>query len=84
MMPRLKLYIVIGLAGAWASEVAAQDCKSGSQGVPGTLAAPSNPCPPAAKKKPDPIRKQAKEPDSFWSGVHVGGSLGTTTTIRGR
>ncbi len=70
------------LAGACSGDALAQNCKPGSTGVPGTLAAP-HACPgPAAKPKPEP--KKVQQPDGFWSGVHIGGSVSTTTTIRGR
>jgi hypothetical protein len=70
------------LAGAGSQSVLAQNCKPGSAGVPGTLVAPEGCRPPAVKAKPEP--KKAQQPDGFWSGVHIGGSASTTTTIRGR
>jgi hypothetical protein len=76
------LVAVALLAGAGSQRALAQNCKPGSGGVPGTLAAPQGCRPPAAKAKPEP--KKAQQPDGFWSGVHIGGSVSTTTTIRAR
>jgi hypothetical protein len=76
------LVAVAVLAGAGRERALAQDCKPGSGGVSGTLAAPEGCRPPAAKAKPEP--KKTQQPDGFWSGVHIGGSVSTTTTSRGR
>jgi hypothetical protein len=75
---------VAACAAASAGDAWGQGCKPGKPAVSGTLAAPDNPCPPSAKAKAEPARGKPKEPDAFWSGVHVGGSVSTTTTIRGR
>jgi hypothetical protein len=91
MMAQAPLSRVLGLsclaavalfAGAGSQSVLAQSCKPGSRGVPGTLVAPEGCRPPVAKAKPEP--KKAQQPHGFWSGVHIGGSVSTTTTIRGR
>jgi hypothetical protein len=63
-------------------EALAQHCKPGSAGAPGTLAAPDACPPPASKAKP--VQKKTQQPDGFWSGIRIGGSVSTTTTIRGR
>ena len=76
------LVAVALLAGAGSKRALAQSCKPGSGRVPGTLAAPEGCRPLAAKAKPEP--KQTQQPDGFWSGVRIGGSVSTTTTIRGR
>ena len=78
------LCAAVVLATAWAGNARAQNCKAGTGAVPGTLAAPDPPCAATPKPKQEPARKKPKEPDAFWSGVHVGGSVGTTTTVRGR
>lgn len=70
------------LAGAGSQRALAENCKPGSGRVSGTLAAPERCRLPAARAKPEP--KKAQQPDGFWSGVYVGGSVSTTTTIRGR
>lgn len=67
---------------AIASSAAAEDCRpAGAATVAGTLTAPAKPCAPA--KKAEPAKKKDKD-DGFWSGVYVGGSVGTSTTIRSR
>jgi hypothetical protein len=76
------LVAVALLAGAGSQPVLAQNCKPGSGAVPGTLAAPEGCRPPAATAKPEP--RKAQPPDGFWSGIHIGGSVSTTTTVRGR
>jgi len=86
MNPRQLVWITITtvvLAGGYANTAAAETCKSRSRTVPGTLAAPSAPCPPPAKTKQEP-QKKSPPPDPFWSGVYIGGSVSTSTTIRGR
>ena len=88
-MPVARVLVLSGLvavallAGAGSQRALAQNCKPGSGGIPGTLAAPQGCRPPAAKAKPEP-KKKAEQPDGFWSGVHIGGSVSTTTTIRAR
>jgi hypothetical protein len=79
----LSFLLAIALqAAACGGDALAQSCRPGSTGVSGTLAAP-HPCPPpAAKARPE--QKKARQPDVFWSGVRIGGSVSTTTTIRGR
>ena len=80
---RLSVLLAVSLlAGVCSDDALAQNCQPGSTGVAGTLAVP-HACPgPAAKAKPEP--KKVQQPDGFWSGVRIGGSVSTTTTIRGR
>jgi hypothetical protein len=60
--------------------VASDNCRPRAGAQAGTLAG-GPPCPPpAAKAKPEGQKKPA-EPNAFWSGVHIGGSVSTTTTI---
>jgi hypothetical protein len=82
--PALRVLLAVALlAGACSDDAFAQNCKPGSTAVPGTLAAPE-PCPrPAAKPKPAQKNVQP-QPDGFWSGVRIGGSVSATTTFRGR
>jgi hypothetical protein len=78
---RALLVATLGIA-AIASSAAAEDCKpAGAASVSGTLTAPAKPC--VAAKKPEPAKQKDKD-DGFWSGVYVGGSVGTSTAIRGR
>jgi hypothetical protein len=73
------------LAVAWGGHALAQDCKPRTTAVAGTLASPAGPCPaPAANAKPRQLPKKPQLRDGFWSGVTIGGSVSTTTTIRGR
>jgi hypothetical protein len=76
------LVVLPMLAAACGDEARAQHCKPGSARVPGTLAAPDACPPPVPKAKP--AQKKTQQPDGFWSGIRIGGSVSTTTTIRGR
>lgn len=71
---------VVSLAAC--NSAAAANCRpAGAATVSGTLAAPAPPCP--APKKAEPVRRKDKQ-DGFWSGIHIGGSVSTSTSIRGR
>jgi hypothetical protein len=79
---RLSALLAMLAAGLGSGPALAQRCNPGSTAVPGTLAAPHACPPPVAKAKPQ--QKKSQQPDGFWSGVRIGGSVSTTTTIRGR
>jgi hypothetical protein len=80
----------VGLASASAA-ARAETCGSANKPVAGTLAAPSNPCPPPPKK-PTVVRRGPKEPEAKAPGtykhgnttIYIGGSVGTDVNVRGR
>jgi hypothetical protein len=79
---RLSALLATLVAGLGSGPALAQSCNPGSTAVSGTLAAPHSCPPPVAKAKPQ--HKKSPPPEGFWSGVRIGGSVSTTTTIRGR
>lgn len=89
--------ISLGLVLAGTFGALAEDCKPGTNAVGGTLASPTPPCPPPAPKaraEPPAARanketadKGAQPAGTYRDGnttIHIGGSIQTGTTIRGR
>lgn len=88
-----SLIAVLGLFSVSAAH--AGNCASPNKPVAGTLASASNPCAPAPAphaKKPAVVRSAPKEPSTKAPGtyrygnttVHIGGTVNTDVTVRGR
>jgi hypothetical protein len=87
-----SLIAVLSLASLSAAH--AENCASANRTVAGTLAGASNPCAPVSKpsaRKPiarsAPKEPGARTPGTYKHGnttVHIGGSVSTDVTVRGR